>query len=233
MHVAAWGVPLIIAFVCIAFALLPDVRPRSNTGVIIIAACLVVPLGYAIAFVLHTGFPVGTRRSTIVRWLTCLSALLVTMLAILQETAPHEFRSGAAKDGPVIRMEHAYLEFMGDIPEPTEHDKVHHSVPGYWRVRIPPLALIAAWLFPLLVPTLVESLNVRRAWRTPMRDVWRQWKEHRRRQLGLCLFCGYDMRGSRSGICPECGRQSRSGIEIERDASHAFLDASGRPSIDP
>jgi hypothetical protein len=28
----------------------------------------------------------------------------------------------------------------------------------------------------------------------------------RRRQRGLCLDCGYDLRGSTSQICPECGR---------------------------
>jgi len=28
----------------------------------------------------------------------------------------------------------------------------------------------------------------------------------RRQRLGLCLGCGYDLRGNRSGVCPECGR---------------------------
>jgi len=26
-----------------------------------------------------------------------------------------------------------------------------------------------------------------------------------RATLGHCIYCGYDLRGNRSGICPECG----------------------------
>ena len=33
------------------------------------------------------------------------------------------------------------------------------------------------------------------------------WRRHRRRKKGLCLQCGYDLRGKTSGICPECGRE--------------------------
>src|SRR5436309_1373752 len=34
------------------------------------------------------------------------------------------------------------------------------------------------------------------------------WVRRRRRRLGLCLRCGYDLRGSPSGACPECGAGS-------------------------
>lgn len=30
----------------------------------------------------------------------------------------------------------------------------------------------------------------------------------RRQRLGLCLHCGYDLRGNLSGRCPECGRRT-------------------------
>jgi hypothetical protein len=34
----------------------------------------------------------------------------------------------------------------------------------------------------------------------------RPLRERRRRgRLGLCLKCGYDLRGNISGVCPECG----------------------------
>lgn len=34
--------------------------------------------------------------------------------------------------------------------------------------------------------------------------VW-LWYRDRRRRHGLCANCGYDLRGSVSGVCPECG----------------------------
>lgn len=33
-------------------------------------------------------------------------------------------------------------------------------------------------------------------------------RQVRRQRLGLCLHCGYDLRESRDGICPECGNQT-------------------------
>jgi hypothetical protein len=33
----------------------------------------------------------------------------------------------------------------------------------------------------------------------------RAWVSRRRRRLGLCRRCGYDLRGSESGRCSECG----------------------------
>jgi hypothetical protein len=34
----------------------------------------------------------------------------------------------------------------------------------------------------------------------PLRRYWRQ-------KRGLCTYCGYDLRGTRSGVCPECGQR--------------------------
>ena len=43
-------------------------------------------------------------------------------------------------------------------------------------------------------------------------------RRNRRRRLGLCMCCGYDLTGNVSGVCPECG------TGIER------LDVDPRPS---
>ena len=37
-----------------------------------------------------------------------------------------------------------------------------------------------------------------------------------RRELGLCLNCGYDLRGNRSGTCSECGESCPRPKELER-----------------
>jgi hypothetical protein len=34
---------------------------------------------------------------------------------------------------------------------------------------------------------------------------WRKWRRVRRARHGLCIHCGYDLRGLRSAQCPECG----------------------------
>ncbi len=59
---------------------------------------------------------------------------------------------------------------------------------GYWRVAIP--FWIPASLFSIvLLPPVVQS-----------------YRRRKRRKLGLCVKCGYDLRGS-SARCPECGRE--------------------------
>ena len=40
-----------------------------------------------------------------------------------------------------------------------------------------------------------------------------------RRRLGLCLGCGYDLCGNRSGICPECGRGIGDDLPAHRESN--------------
>ncbi|MCH8052571.1 MAG: hypothetical protein IH895_00775 [Planctomycetes bacterium] len=57
---------------------------------------------------------------------------------------------------------------------------------GYWRVAIPfwiPTSLFSI----ILLPPLVQS-----------------YRRRERKKLGLCVNCGYDLRGSKDR-CPECG----------------------------
>jgi len=37
------------------------------------------------------------------------------------------------------------------------------------------------------------------------------WRSDRRRPLGQCAKCGYDLTGNASGVCPECGQSTGSG----------------------
>lgn len=60
------------------------------------------------------------------------------------------------------------------------------------------------WLvFPLWLSTLLLTffcfLPVARG---PVLRSWRRWR-------GACEVCGYDLRGNRSGRCPECGTRIR------------------------
>ncbi len=41
------------------------------------------------------------------------------------------------------------------------------------------------------------------------------WRCDRRRQPGLCVKCGYDLRGNASGVCPECGAAAPGELRVE------------------
>lgn len=72
---------------------------------------------------------------------------------------------------------------------------INSSTDGIYRVT---------WfVFPLWVSTLLLTLiGTVPMVRGPVRQHWRRLK-------GLCLDCGYDLRGNRSGRCPECGNRFR------------------------
>jgi len=41
------------------------------------------------------------------------------------------------------------------------------------------------------------------------------WYRDRRRMPGLCVKCGYDLRGNASGVCPECGGEAPRELKVE------------------
>ena len=60
------------------------------------------------------------------------------------------------------------------------------------------------WIqFPLWLPTLLFGLWPATAL---TRHVKRRYFTH-----GICRKCGYDLRGTLSGVCPECGNRAKSG----------------------
>lgn len=51
---------------------------------------------------------------------------------------------------------------------------------------------------PLAYVTLASAIM-------PISALFRSCRQRRRARNGQCLRCGYDLRGSESGVCPECG----------------------------
>ena len=84
-------------------------------------------------------------------------------------------------------------------------------IPVDWSWVLPGRPFLFSWWFDgsritmggvtyneVLIPTWVLIVLVA----TP--TLW-LWRCDRRRQPGLCLKCGYDLRGADHRVCPECG----------------------------
>lgn len=70
-------------------------------------------------------------------------------------------------------------------------------------------------MFPLWLPTLLLSL-----W--PAIALTRHIKR-RYFSPGICRNCGYDLRGTPSGVCPECGRTSN--VPPDKESTPAKIEA--------
>lgn len=81
-----------------------------------------------------------------------------------------------------------------------------HSVSdnSYWPWITTIIVYSTAWVSgSLLAILLFEVLD-------PSRQGGPLWqsRQERRAKKGLCLECGYDLRGNTSGVCPECGAEA-------------------------
>jgi hypothetical protein len=77
-----------------------------------------------------------------------------------------------------------FMSGHGQIPGPAG------AIHSYKLLRLPYWTL----MLPFAIVLVYEAYLVRR--------------QLRRRRLGLCRNCGYDLRESHAGICPECGNQT-------------------------
>ncbi len=87
------------------------------------------------------------------------------------------------------------LHWPGDLPyfEFDRFSRTHQAQGWTWHGT--------SITFPLWLPTLLFG-----TW--PAIALTRHLKR-RYFTTGICRKCGYDLRGSPSGICPECGRSSK------------------------
>ena len=199
-----------------------------------VAVTVLLLLGYGLAYFVHTFFPFGSTRGRILKWTFITVFGLLCVLWALQATAPHVFWDTRSTGGMLVRMDRNSLEFIEGFVEPTEHDRCFHGwTAGFRRFEMPPIFPIANLSALLLIPTFVESLNCRYKWRTPIKDRARVRKEKRRLREGRCHKCEYDMRGSPTTKCPECGADAML-IDLEFDPAEIRRNpqsASGRPHI--
>ena len=93
------------------------------------------------------------------------------------------------------------IEWSGDhsYPEPTWMPKSRSGYGGYTRSTTGPALEIDIPLWPLVVP--LAFLVWYNNWLSPIR----RHRRRKRKKLGLCVKCGYDLRASKER-CPECGQ---------------------------
>lgn len=65
-----------------------------------------------------------------------------------------------------------------------------------------------AW-FVIVVSMILPLMNIGR----------KQGKRDRRAQMGLCIYCGYNLSGNTSGVCPECGGELTQIVPGNRETS--------------
>jgi len=80
--------------------------------------------------------------------------------------------------------------------EHTRYGDVTYRMASYSGVQTTSQGHVRIPLWgPMVLFLLYPAINL-------VRGPLRRW---RRRRKGLCLRCGYDLRGNASGVCPECG----------------------------
>src|SRR5439155_5802664 len=103
--------------------------------------------------------------------------------------ARHVRRSGI-DPAPVRRLEPTTFGFarvyrVARYPDPPGTGRIVTDTTSQWSVPLPLVALL------LLTPGVA--------------GLWARVRRRTRRAKGLCVRCGYDLRGNVSGVCPECG----------------------------
>jgi hypothetical protein len=70
--------------------------------------------------------------------------------------------------------------------------------PGPGNMILHPVTLVRIPYWALILPFVIQLVRVGLI----------RFRQLRRRRLGLCRNCGYDLRENRDGKCPECGASS-------------------------
>ncbi len=164
------------------------------------------------------------------RWLfhllTLLSGLLLTLTLVLWsisgdeiEMVGHNLRTGVA--GIVNRLDGVYLVFapedrllFGDEAwgrlayyVATGGTEEVHDSPEFAGITLASSQNGRTWVARFRFPTLILLTSCLPA-------LWwyrmiKRYRANRRGRKNRCTYCGYDLRGTLSDVCPECGRAAK------------------------
>jgi len=122
----------------------------------------------------------------------------------LQTTSHRHFWVGIGGGNRTLSLR--YVRYLDGPTPPTSkgwyrfgwayQDSVFTNQPTGLDLRA--RGLIVSFVIPLATAILLGIYPAHAAMRRPLR-------RRRRRRRGLCVTCGYDLKGNVTGTCPECG----------------------------
>lgn len=119
-------------------------------------------------------------------------------LSLLADRGRLTLRLSTVTDDPVTDWDGSFAGVSATVREgATHYERVSFLSPGTTTYQREVSASLPMWL-PIIL------LGV-----CPGTALVSFWRLRRRRRLGLCVQCSYDLRGS-EGACPECGTGPRS-----------------------
>lgn len=83
------------------------------------------------------------------------------------------------------------------VPRAMRYGTFFNCILGFWLPDASLGGRTKHVILPIWVPVVIVLVGA----------AYAAWRNRRRRAIGACRRCGYDLTGNVSGVCPECGER--------------------------
>ncbi len=136
--------------------------------------------------------------------LTILSLIGLLLSVVAWVTSYFDVRvrtavpSNGCTYGLVMGTVYFHKDYYASYHRPIFHSGGNRGFHICWLPSYVDFGESCTYLFPLWIPTATFAVAA------SVMTYWPRYHRRKRKKLGLCLKCGYDLRGSKDR-CPECG----------------------------